>query len=129
MAGKQDPQAANFEIPPAFRQMVEQSIDQSRHAYNQLLDATRNAQSMVARSGDVMSSGARAINERIMQYTAQNLEANFAHARELARVHDFKEMLEVQQNFAQRQMATYATQAQELTRLMAEAAQRAQSKP
>lgn len=127
-AGTQGPNGPDFEISPAFRVVVEQTIDQSRQAYNQMLDATRKAQDMASRSGDVVASSAREINERVMRYTAQNLEANFSLARELTRATDFKQMLEMQQAFAQRQMQTYAQQAQELTTLMAEAAQRAQPK-
>jgi hypothetical protein len=119
---------SEFEASPMFRAGVEQTIEQSRLAYNQMLDAARRAQDMASRSGDVMQTSAREINERVMRYTAQNLEANFSLARELTRATDFKTVLEMQQAFAQRQMATYATQAQELTRLMAEAAQRAQPK-
>jgi hypothetical protein len=43
-----------------------------------------------------------------------------AQMRELlAKAKDFPEMLEIQGRHAQRQMATYSTQAQELGRLMA----------
>jgi len=40
-------------------------------------------------------------------------------ASELANAKDFPEMLEIQGRHAQRQMAAYSTQAQELGRLMA----------
>ena len=43
-------------------------------------------------------------------------------AFDLARVRDLKEAFELQQSFAKKQMEAYATQAQELTRLMAAAA-------
>lgn len=121
-------QPPNFEIPAGMRGLAETSIEQSRHAYNQFNDAMRQVQDMMARSGDAMAASARSIHERAMQYTAQNMEANFAFARELARARDFQEALALQQSFAQRQMQTYAMQAQELTRLVAAAAARAQPK-
>jgi phasin len=128
MPNSNDSQQPPFEVPPAMRDVAEQTIEQSRHAYNQLIDASRRAQDMVTRSTDVMASSAREINERAIRYMSQNAEAGFGLARELARATDFKQVLELQQSFAQRQMVTYTQQAQELTRLMAEAAQRAQPK-
>lgn len=121
-------QPPNFEIPPGMRGLAETSVEQSRQAYNQFSDAVRRAQDLMARSSDAMATSARGIHERAMQYTAQNMEANFAFARELARARDFQEVLAMQQSFAQRQMMTYGLQAQELTRLLAEAAARAQPK-
>jgi hypothetical protein len=51
------------------------------------------------------------------------MEASFLLASELAKAKDFKEMLEIQSRHAQLQMVTYSTQAQELGRLMSDAAQ------
>ena len=47
---------------------------------------------------------------------------------DLARARDLREYLEVQQRWAQQQMQNYAQQAQDLGRMMAEAAQKSQPK-
>jgi hypothetical protein len=47
---------------------------------------------------------------------------------DLARARDLREFLEIQQRYAQKQAMTYTQQAQELGRLMADAAQMAQRK-
>jgi hypothetical protein len=49
------------------------------------------------------------------------LRRGFALASELAKAKDLQEVLRLQSNFAQQQMQSYARQAQELGRLMAEA--------
>jgi hypothetical protein len=59
-----------------------------------------------------------------MGSTRQNVDASFWLASELANAKDFPEMLEIQGRHAQRQMAAYSTQAQELGRLKAGAVKR-----
>jgi hypothetical protein len=68
------------------------------------------------------------IQSRAMRYAEQNIDASFAFASDLARARDLREYLEVQQRWAQQQMQNYAQQAQDLGRMMAEAAQKSQPK-
>jgi hypothetical protein len=69
------------------------------------------------------------LQARTLRFAEQNMDAGFQAASELARARDLKEYLEIQSKHAQRQMQTYAQQAQELGRLMSEVAQKAQPKP
>jgi len=115
-----------FEIPDTVRKLTETSVEQARQAYNQVLEATRKTQDMVARSSDAMATAFRDVQAQTLRYTEQNMQANFALAAELARARDLKEAFEIQSRFARTQMETYASQAKEITRLMSEAAQRVQ---
>ena len=69
------------------------------------------------------------MQERSLRYTQHNLDASFNFASELARARDPKEAMEIQAKFARQQMESYQEQAQELSRLMANTAQKAQPKP
>jgi phasin len=115
-----------MEIPDAVRQLAERNVEQARSAYAQFMDVVRKAQDMVAKSSGAMTEGALEIQARAMKFAEENVEAGFRLAAELAKARDMKEYFEIQSRHAQRQMAVYAQQAQELGRLMAEAAQRAQ---
>jgi phasin len=115
-----------MEIPDAVRQLTERNVEQARTAYAQFMDVVRKAQDMVAKSSGAMTEGALEIQGRAMKFAEENVEAGFRLAAELAKARDMKEYFEIQGRHAQRQMAVYAQQAQELGRLMAEAAQRAQ---
>ena len=75
-----------------------------------------------------LTASMKPLQERTMRFTQQNMDASFSLATELAKAKDFKEMLEIQSRHAQLQMAAYSKQAQELGRLMADAAQNAQIK-
>lgn len=117
-----------MEIPEQVRQMAERNVEQARAAYSQFMEMARQAQELVARSSGVMAESAAGIQARTLRFAEQNMEAGFQCASELARARDLKEYLEIQSRHAQRQMQTYAHQAQELGRMLSEAAQRSQSK-
>lgn len=113
-----------FEIPEAVREMAERNVDQARSAYTQFMDMARKAQDAVSKSQGAMTAGAFDIQSKALRYAEQNIDASFQFAADLARARDLKEYLEIQSRYAQRQMQDYARQAQDLGRLMAEAAQK-----
>lgn len=118
-----------MDIPDSVRQMAEKNVDQAKAAYSQFLDMARKAQDMASQSSGAMTRAAMDVQGEVMRYTQQNIEAGFQAAADLARARDMKEFFEIQSRHAQRQMQTYAQQAQELGRLMTQAAQKAQNKP
>ncbi len=118
-------QQMDFEIPASVRDLASKSVEQAREAYNRFLEASRQAHDVVAKSTDVFASGAREINEKAVKYTEANLQANFELAQRLVHAKDLKEALDIQSQFARQQMETFAQQAQELSRLLAQSAQTA----
>ena len=118
-------QTMEFEIPASVRDLASKSVDQAREAYNRVLEAARQAHDVVMKSSDVITSGAREINQKAVKYTEANLQANFELAQRLVHAKDIKEALDIQNQFARQQMETFAHQAQELTRLVAQSAQKA----
>jgi phasin len=117
-----------FEIPEAVRDLAERNVEQARSAFGQFMEMARQAQQMMVRSQGAMAAGALEVQSRALKYAEENIEAGFRYATELARARDMNELLEVQQRNAQKQMQAYATQAQEIGRLMADAAEKAKPK-
>lgn len=115
-----------FDIPPQVRELAEKNVEQARQAYDQFMDMARKAQDMMVRSSGAMADSAREAQGKAMRYAQDNLDASFDLAAELARARDLKEAMEIQTRYAQRQMKTYAEQAQDLGRLMTDAAQKMQ---
>lgn len=122
------PDTPQLEIPDTVREMAQNNVEQARAAYTQFMDMARQAQDMVSKSQGAMAASAMEIQSKAMRYAEQNIDASFNFAADLARARDVREYLEVQSRYAQRQMQAYANQAQELGRLMADAAQKAQPK-
>jgi phasin len=118
-----------MEIPEPLRQIAERNVEQVRSAYSQFMDMARQAQAMVAKSSGVVAESALEIQTKALRYAEQNMESGFQLASELAKARDLKEYMDIQSRYAQRQMQAYAQQAQDLGRMMADAAQRTQPKP
>ena len=94
------------------------------------MDAMVQATSMWwgAMPANEMTSGFKVVQERTVRFAKQNAEACFALASELANAKDIQDILAIQSRYAQTQMQAFALQAQELGRLLAEAAQSASPK-
>lgn len=117
-----------FDIPDGVRELAERNVEQARTAYSQFADMARKAQDVALQSSQAMTSGAKELQAKTLSYAEQNVDASFAFASDLAKARDLKEYMEIQQRYAQKQMESFTEQAQDLNRLMSEAAQKAQPK-
>jgi phasin len=115
-----------FEIPEAVRELAERNVEQARTAYNQFMEMARRVQDTLSKSQGAMASGVMELQGRVTKFAEENIEASFAFAYDLSRARDLKEYMEIQQRYAQKQMQAYAKQAQELGKLLSEAAQKVQ---
>jgi phasin len=114
-----------FEIPQQLRELTEKNVEQARAAYGQFMDAIAQTMGLweTAMPTSEMSSGLKAIQERSIQFVKQNADSYFALASELTKAKDIQHAFAIQSRYALTQMETYTRQAQELGRLIAEAAQ------
>ncbi len=115
-----------FDVPQQFRELAEQNVEQASAAYGQFMNAMTQAMGMWwnALPPNEMTSGFKAVQDRAVRFAKQNADAGFALANSLANAKDIQDVLALQTHYAQSQMHTYALQAQELGRLMAEAVQK-----
>lgn len=118
--------APDMEIPASVREMATRSVEQAKDAYGRFVDATRQSQEMVSKSSEVFVDGAKEVNEKVLGFAEANAKASFDFASRIAQARDMKEILEIQTQFARNQMETYTQQAQELARIVATSAQKAQ---
>ena len=117
------PEKQTFEIPQQLLDLAEKNVEQARATYGQFMDAmTQAMNAWPSAPVNAPASGFKAVHERAIQFAKENAEAGFALARELAKAKDLQAVLRLQSEFAQQQMRAYARQAQDLGRLMAEAA-------
>jgi phasin len=114
-----------FEIPESVRELAERNVEQARLAYNQFMDMARKAQEAVKKSQGAMAAGALDIQSKALHYAEENVNTSFSFAADLARARDLKEYIDIQTRYAQKQMQDYAKQAQDLGRMLTEAAQKA----
>lgn len=114
-----------FEIPQQLRELTEKNIEQARAVYGQFMDAMTQATGtwLNAMPSNEMTSRFEAVQKKAVKFAKQNAEAGLQLASELANAKDIQDVLALQSRYAQTQMQNYALQAQELGRLMVEAAQ------
>ena len=111
-----------FEMPKQLRELAEKNVEQARATYAQFMDAMMQAVSVWSTaSSNVMTSGFKDVQELAIRFAKENAEAGFALASELANAKDIQGVITLQSRYAQTQLQSYARQAQELGRLMAEA--------
>ena len=114
-------------FPSRFCDVTEQNVRQARMAYGQFMDAMTQAMGMWfgAMPANAMTSGFKAVQDLATQYAKANAEAAFTLANNIAKARDMQEIISLQSSFGQSQMQAYATQAQEIGKMMAAAAQNA----
>lgn len=119
-----------FEIPQQLRDLTEKNLEHARNAYGQFMDAMTQAMGMWtnATPANAMTAGFKVVQDRAVKFAKQNGDACFNLATELASAKDLTDVLSIQSRHAQTQLQSYALQAQELSRLMVEAAQNIQPK-
>ena len=111
-----------FEMPQQLRELAEKNVEQARATYAQFMDAMTQAVSVWSTApSNVMTSGFKDVQELAIRFAKENAEAGFALASELANAKDIQGVITLQSRYAQTQLQSYARQAQELGRLMAEA--------
>jgi hypothetical protein len=118
-------QPPTFEIPQQLRDLTEKNLEHARSAYGQFMDAMTQAMSMWtnATPANTMTAGFKVVQDRAVKFAKQNGDACFNLASELANAKDLTDVLSIQSRHAQTLFQAYALQAQELSRLMMEAAQ------
>ena len=113
-----------FEMPQQLRELAEKNVEQARATYAQFMDAMTQAMSVWSTApSNVMTSGFKDVQELAIRFAKENAEAGFTLASELANAKDIQGVITLQSRYAQTQLQSYARQAQELGRLMAEAMQ------
>jgi hypothetical protein len=113
-----------FEMPQQLRELAEKNVEQARNSYSQFMDAMAKAAGMwsAAIPQTEATAGFKTVQERASRFAKQNTDACFNMATELAAAKDIQEIMSIQSRYAQVQMQAYATQAQEMSRLMMAAA-------
>lgn len=120
------PSPEHFQIPDTVRELAERNLEQARNAYDQMMEVARQAQQLMQQSQDAVSNGALEVQHRAVTFAEENMRESFDHAMQLARASDMHSALQLQQQFAQSQVARCAEQTREMTQMMLEVARKMQ---
>ncbi len=117
-----------FEIPQQMRDLTEQNLKQAHAAYEQLADFMTKSMTawMGAMPASPAAAGFKEVQDRAVEMAKKNADAAFALADTISKSRDIQEILTLQTRFAQDQMRAFASQSQELHKLIGDAVQKVQ---
>lgn len=116
-----------FDIPDAMRDFAMKSMDQARKAFDDYLSAAQKATQELQGSGTTVHDSAKRLQEETIAFAEANVTASFELAQRLVRARDLQDMVKIQQEYLQQQMAAFAEQSRRLAEIAAEAS-RSQTK-
>ncbi len=117
-----------FEIPQTMRDLTEQNIKQAHAAYEQMTDFMTKAMGawMGVVPSNAVADGFKDVQNRAVEIAKKNAETAFALVDKMSKAQNFQEVLTLQARFAQDQMQAFASQTQELHKLVGDALQKSQ---
>jgi hypothetical protein len=99
-----------FEFPKEMRAVAEQSVDQAKVAFQQLMQAAEEAVSMLER-GEKRQVGALDISKKAMAFAERNVLSAFELAQKIVYTRD----IQMQTEFLQSQMHALGEQVKDLS--------------
>ena len=117
-----------FEIPQAMRDLAEQNLKQTHTAYEQLTDLVTKATDAWtgALPSNPMAAVVKDAQDRALEFAMENADSAFTFAGKINNALTPQDIVMLQTQFAQERMQTYATQMQELQKLIGETLQKLQ---
>ena len=114
-----------FEIPQAMREQAEQNMKEAYAAYEQLTDfVTKVTDAWIGAMPIPMAAGFKDMQGCAMQIAKENAESVFTFAGKISNAQNPQDIATLQTQFAQDRMQAFATQTQELYRLIEETVQK-----
>ena len=111
----------NFEIPGAFRDAAERTVNQAREIYSRTRAATEDATDVLESAYEAARQSARSMSLKALEAAQVHADASFALFRDLMGARTFADAVELQTAFTRKQFDTAAAQLKEFQ----EAAQKA----
>ena len=112
------------------QERVKAFVTQSQQLYSVIAEAFQKSErsatgaSMGAMPSNLMAASFKDVQDRAVAMVKTNAETAVALGEKITKIQNFQELLTLQAHFAQDQMQAFATQTQELQKLIEEALQR-----
>lgn len=119
------PNIPAMEVPPAFRDMAETSVAQSKEAYDKFKTAAEDATVVLETAIEKTRDGVVQLNAKAMEVAQENTDAALSHVKNVFAVKTFSEIVELQTAYIKSQMNAMQDQTkifQELTTKLIETA-------
>lgn len=114
--------AINDFLPPEMRVFAEQSVQQTRRAFEELMTATQRAVSTFEEHASTAQTNAREIQRKMIGYSERNVAASLDFAQKLLSAKDAEAVLALHAEYVKGQMQALSEQARDIAQHATKAA-------
>jgi phasin len=115
-------QPFNDFLPPDMRKFAEQSVQQAKKAFDDLMGATQRAVATFEGNAATAQSTALELQRKVVGYSERNVAASLEFAQNLLRAKGAQDVLKLHADYVKSQMQTLGEQARDLAEHAAKAA-------
>jgi len=108
-------------VPPEMRAFADQSVQQAKTAFDDLMKATQRAVSTLGGTATSAQTTAIELQRKLVEYSERNVAASMELAQSLLRAKDPQEVLRLHTDYVRAQMEALAEQARDLAQHAAKA--------
>ena len=108
---------ASMEVPAAYREIAEKSIEQAKQGYDKMKVAAEEASDVLEATYTTAAKGTTDYGLKLIEAFRTNANANFDFARDLMTVKSFSEAIELSSTFTRQQFETLSAQTKEFSTL------------
>ncbi|TYC51513.1 phasin [Rhodobacterales bacterium] len=106
-----------MEVPAAFREATEKSIENAREAYAKVKSAAEDATDMMEDSFETSRQGVVEFNHKAVDAAKTNADATFTFMKDIMSAKSLAEAIELQSTFARHQFDALSSQTKEMQEL------------
>ncbi|MCX2724038.1 phasin [Roseibium salinum] len=107
----------NMEVPAAFREVTEKSIENARDTYAKVKSAAEDATDLMEDTFETSRQGAVEFNHKAVDAFRANADATFSFIKDIMSAKTLSEAIELQSTFARKQFDALSTQTREMQEL------------
>ena len=109
-------------VPPEMRKFAEQSVQQTKKAFDDLMNATQRAVSTFEGHATSAQTAARELQRKVVGYSERNVGASLEFAQKLLQVKAPDEAMKLHADYVKAQMQALTEQARDIAQHAAKAA-------
>lgn len=109
-------------VPPEMRKVAEQSVQQAKKAFDDMMAATRQAVSAFEGHASTAQTTVLEMQRKVVGYSERNVAASWEFAQNLLRAKSAQDVMKLHADFMKSQMQALTEQASDLTQQAAKAA-------
>jgi phasin len=115
-------QPFNDFVPPEMRKFAEQSVQQAKKAFDELMSATQRAVSTFEGHASSAQNTALELQRKVVGYSERNVAASLEFAQKLLQAKAAEDVLQLHAEYVKTQMQALAEQARDIGQHAAKAA-------